>query len=206
MALERARKLRRSTRMLQLASLTMMGIGALCLLPLPNGGILGGWGVKLLGLASLTSGGAGVVGLAFTWHRALVLFTSASWVATMFAVYGTLTLIFQRPVIANPFPWLLWWAALLVTLPASVLSSTMHILKIWRPGPMVSSTTEPLVTSAPDHDLPPPDEAPAQPESRGVPSWPPPPGEQAYTAMSSTEPPEMSAAAASRPVWPPPVD
>ena len=210
MALERVRKLRRSTKLLQLFSLMMMGVGALCLLPLPNANILGGFGVKMLGLATLTSGGAGVVGLAFTWHRALVLFTSASWFAALLAVYGTLSLIFTRPVNVNPFPWFIWCASLVVALPPSILSSTMHILRVWRTQPMVSSTTEPLVNAV-DDDLPPADEVqPAASGSSAVPSWPPPPGEQAYSAMPNppSPPPEGGGASTSagRPAWPPPVD
>ena len=74
MAVER-RKLRRSTRLLQLFSLMLMGAGAVCLLPLPSTDF---W-TRIGGVLAIASGSAGVVGLAFTWYRALVAFTACSW-------------------------------------------------------------------------------------------------------------------------------
>ena len=200
MAVER-RKLRRSTRLLQLFSLMLMGAGAVCLLPLPSTDF---W-TRIGGVLAIASGSAGVVGLAFTWYRALVAFTACSWGAALLSVYFTTSLVLNaaggHPQI-SPFPWMIWVGSLLIALPPSILSSTMHILRVWRPQPMVSSTTEPLVNAAADPgdndpDLPPADEPAA---AKPPPSWPPaPPAESAaYVEHTPAEP-----SAAARPQWPP---
>ena len=73
--------LKRSTRLLQLFSLMLLGFGALCLIPLPGTG----WLHKLGGVVSIASGSAGIVGLAFTWYRALVFYTTFSWLGAALA-------------------------------------------------------------------------------------------------------------------------
>jgi len=212
--LARVRKLRRSIRLLQLFSLLLMGVGAICLLPLPAMGSL----LRFAGVGALASGGAGVVGLAFSWYRALVTFTAASWLAVLLGVIGFTQLCVTRPVQVSPFPWLLWSAMLLVALPASVLSSTLHILKVWRPQPMVSDTTAPLVTAAETGDLPPADAPPTEPDAVSRPVWPPPaPGGSgggyyssvsvaADTYVAADDMVDAPSSAPGPPTWPPRVD
>ena len=212
MALDRVRKLRRSTQLLHFFSLLLMAVGAVCLLPLTSTDFL----LRITGVVTLASGGAGVVGLAFTWYRALAAFTSFSWVAAALSIYGTTRLIVTRPVQVSPFPWIFWIVSLLVALPPSILSSTMHILRVWRSQPMVSAdTTAPLVEAAADDDLPPPDAPPPAKGMPGPPVWPPraPNGSAAFRdveggseAASPSADSETYVAYAQPPSWPPRVD
>ena len=175
--------LKRSTRLLQLFSLMLLGFGALCLIPLPGTG----WLHKLGGVVSIASGSAGIVGLAFTWYRALVFYTTFSWLGAALAIIGITQLVVNKQV--NPFPWIMWIGTALIALPPSILSSTLHILRVWTPQPMVSdnSPTEALVPGG-DADLPPPD-APPAPTAEAKPSalrpvWPPPQeGSTPYVAV-----------------------
>ena len=212
MALSRVRKLRRSTRLLQLSALMLLGLGALCFLPLPSTNSA----MRItFGLVTITSGSAGVVGLAFQWYRALITFTTCSWIAALIAIGSMTQLIMQRPVQINPFPWIIWVASVLLTLPPSILSSTMHILKVWRPQPMVGETTAPLVAASADSDLPPPDALePAAPAAPSRPVWPPPPPrDNEYVLRSGHAGPDAPAGgdatksgSAGPPAWPPRVD
>lgn len=219
----RRREVKRSHRLLQLFSLALMGVGSICLfVPISTDGL-----VRFCGAVSIASGASGVVGLAFTWYRALVAFTTCSWLASLLAVYGITHLVISKEVV--PFPWVAWICAALTALPPAILSSTLHILRVFRPLPMVSDSTAPLVaTAAADEGLPPADHPPAHgdyvqaadtsaPPARPV--WPPPvapqPSSGAVAAGSSAtdleapvadRPPVEKPAFPAPPAWPPQVD
>jgi len=126
-------RVRRSQRLLQFFALGLLALGTLSVLP-----IQGGWVGKLVGVASLAAGISGVLGLSLSWHRALLSFTVLSWLIALSALGSLLRLALSRPVQTNPLPWISWLANLLLALPAAVLASTMHILRVWKPSPIVT--------------------------------------------------------------------
>ena len=133
-------RVRNSQRLLQFFALALLALGTLNVL------IQGGWAGKLVGVASLAAGISGVLGLSLSWHRALMSFTLLSWLVALSAFASLLRLALSRPIQTNPLPWVSWLANLLLALPAAVLASTMHILRVWKPSPMVTG-----VASAPGH-------------------------------------------------------
>jgi len=160
-------RVRNSQRLLQFFALALLALGTLNVL------IQGGWAGKLVGVASLAAGISGVLGLSLSWHRALMSFTLLSWLVALSAFASLLRLALSRPIQTNPLPWVSWLANLLLALPAAVLASTMHILRVWKPSPMVTDTTAPLVESAADCE---PVETTAVAAGAGAPqlAWPPP--------------------------------
>lgn len=186
------RPARRSTRLLQASSVAFLGLGTLLFLPL--GGVWGGplpipsW---LCAIVMLSAGVAGVMGLTFTWYRALISFTMLAWAVALVSIIQFVVLIINcvhHSCNGNPLAWLFWLASLLSGVPAAVLSSTMHILRVWRPAPLVSDTSEPLVSAAADEPLPAPrlhqGSAAAAAAGGGAsrpPAWPP-----ANTALGTT--------------------
>ena len=201
--------LKRSTRLLQLFSLMLLGFGALCLIPLPGTG----WLHKLGGVVSIASGSAGIVGLAFTWYRALVFYTTFSWLGAALAIIGITQLVVNKQV--NPFPWIMWIGTALIALPPSILSTTMHILRVWRPQPMVEDSNAPLVQAAAESEggLPPaePQLGPGEYAAHvDRPAWPPPnpngTAGGAYQAVENEPQAVVSDTRAGPPSWPPRVD
>ena len=201
--------LKRSTRLLQLFSLMLLGFGALCLIPLPGTG----WLHKLGGVVSIASGSAGIVGLAFTWYRALVFYTTFSWLGAALAIIGITQLAVNKQV--NPFPWIMWIGTALIALPPSILSTTMHILRVWRPQPMVEDSNAPLVQAAAESEggLPPaePQLGPGEYAAHvDRPAWPPPnpngTAGGAYQAVENEPQAVVTDTRAGPPSWPPRVD
>ena len=123
---------KRTTRLLQLSSLALLAIGVLGLI----------LGLRLYFIAALVTGVSGVLGLAFTWHRALVVFTMSAWLCTLFCAINLGLLVTQHP--GDVIGWVLWIACSAASAPAAVLSSTLHFLRVWR-APLVTEQAEPLV-------------------------------------------------------------
>ena len=195
-------RLRRSIGLLQLLSLVLLGVGALSLL-------LGDFWLQALGGLALAAGGSGVVGLSFAWKRALVGFTMLTWSVAAGSAVSTALLVMHRDT--NALRWTLCLANGLAAAPAAVLSTTLHLLRVWSgPRPLVSEQRTPLV-----------DPAAAAAEAaapavvdRPICSWPPtaPPMSLASSqscllssAQGSSSASGTSAAAPpAPPVWPPP--
>ena len=85
----------------------------------------------------------------------------------------------------NPMTWIEWLAVACIGIPAAVLTTAMHTLHAWRPVPLVSDTTAPLVDS--DQQQPVLDAPPQRPPGGDL--------------LSSGGRPGASD---KRPVWPPP--
>ena len=162
-SLARPMNTQRTTRLLQLSSLTLLGIGVLGLI----------LGLRLYFIAALGAGVCGVLGLSFTWHRALVLFTGFAWVTTAFCAINLALLGTQHP--GDVIGWILWLFCSAAALPAAVLSSTMHLLRVWRTGTVTEQTerlVDPVAPSLPA--LPPADGPGLRPSSAPQrPIWPP---------------------------------
>ena len=130
---------KRTHRLLQLASLSLLAVGILGVMPLIPGG-------SLFFIAAIVAGVSGVLGLSLTWHQALVVFTTSSWVTTaLCAINLTLLATSGGSSIGG---WLLWACCSAVALPAAVLSSTMHLLRVWRSASnrtLASEQNAPLV-------------------------------------------------------------
>ena len=143
------RPVRRSTRLLQTLAVALFALGVLLILPIP----FGPTHCKARdssALAMLIGGSAGILGLSFTWYRALVTFTLLAWAVALIALIQLVLLIVDcvhHSCQGNPVPWIIWLAAMLTAAPAAVLSSTMHILRVWQSAPLVTDTSEPLVTA-----------------------------------------------------------
>lgn len=165
-SLARPANTQRTTRLLQLSSLALLGIGVLGLI----------LGLRLYFISALGAGVCGVLGLSFTWHRALVLFTGFAWVTTAFCAINLALLGTQHP--DDVIGWILWLFCSAAALPAAVLSSTMHLLRVWRTGAVTEQTAplvDPVAPSLPT--LPPADEAHAGVRPSNAPQrpiWPPP--------------------------------
>ena len=162
---------KRTHRLLQLASLSLLAVGILGVMPLIPGG-------SLFFIAAIVAGVSGVLGLSLTWHQALVVFTTSSWVTTALCAINLALLATSGG--SGIGGWLLWAACSAVALPAAVLSSTMHLLRVWRSAPdrtLASEQNAPLVDDQ-QSSLPTPQPAMGL---RGVPH-----------------------AAPQRPIWPPP--
>ena len=138
----------------------------------------------LCAILMIGAGVSGVMGIAFTWFRALATFTMLAWAVALTSIIQVVVLVVNcvhhTNCNGNPLAWLFWLASLLSGVPAAVLSSTMHILRVWRPAPLVSDTSEPLVTAAADEPLPTPrlhqgsaDAAAAAAAATRPPAWPP---------------------------------
>lgn len=166
---ERKLRVRRVTRLLQLFSLGLLAIGGfLCFLPvvrdLPTG------------ILSLIAGVVGIVGLSFTWHRALVLFTLLTWATTALVVVRLMLLGLNHD--ANVWSWLVFLCTGIAALPPALLSSAMHLRRVWRPRPLIGEHNAPLVDQQPESAAP------------------------VTGAAPSLSPPHVPAM--ERPVWPPP--
>ena len=175
-------KVKRSTRLLQLCALTMLIVGCLCLIP---GLSPSSWGILVL-----VTGGTGSVGLSFTWHRALVLFTMLSFATSVLAI-GTFV-DFASKGETNPIPWIFWVIIALAAVPAAVLSSTMHLLRVWTSAPLVTDQTAPLVDPVAASSG-----AAARYQRVSTKSGGPPMENRHLDGHNTTS-------TASRPVWPPP--
>ena len=131
---------KRTHRLLQLASLSLLAVGILGVIPLVPGG-------SLFFIAAIVAGASGVLGLSLTWHKALMVFTTSSWVTTAFCALN-LTLLATNNGGGGIGGWVLWASCSAVALPAAVLSSTMHLLRVWRTAPdraLASEQNAPLV-------------------------------------------------------------
>eukprot|EP00322_Chrysochromulina_rotalis_P015551 CAMPEP_0115865764 /NCGR_PEP_ID=MMETSP0287-20121206/19892_1 /TAXON_ID=412157 /ORGANISM="Chrysochromulina rotalis, Strain UIO044" /LENGTH=228 /DNA_ID=CAMNT_0003320291 /DNA_START=40 /DNA_END=726 /DNA_ORIENTATION=+ len=168
-------RVRRSTRLLQLCSGAMLTIGGVCLVVNSDG-----WVLTMAGIFLLLGGATGLLGLWFTWHRGLVLFTLMSWTLVLMAGILIMQLVLDHN--QDPVKWTVWLLIALASLPAATLSSTMHLLRVWR-GPRPPTEDQqraPLVDEAAD--------------------WGPGPG----AGQCTGQPPQPSPPA--RPIWPPPSD
>ena len=160
---------KRTHRLLQLASLSLIAVGILGVFPLVPGG-------SLYFIAAIVAGVSGVLGLSLTWHKALMVFTTSSWVTTAFCALN-LTLLATNNGGGGIGGWVLWLCCSAGALPASVLSSTMHLLRVWRTAPdrtLASEQNAPLVEDQ-QSSLPAPQ--PAVGVRRAAPQrpiWPPP--------------------------------
>ena len=129
---------------------------------------------NLLFIPSIVAGVSGVLGLSFTWHRALVVYTLSAWLALAFTVWQIANLALHDP--ANVIAWIMWLASAVFSVPAAFLSTTLHAVRVWRSrASLLGEQQAPLVGAA----------APAGGALRvaqAAASWP----------------------GASRPVWPPP--
>jgi len=163
-------RVRRATRLLQLFSLGLLAAGGINFIPLV--------GDMVTAILAVLTGVAGVVGLSFTWHRALVLFTLLSWATTTLAVVHLVILGLDHSI--DVWQWLMFLCVGFAALPPAVLSSAMHLRRVWRPQPLIGEHHAPLVE---DHT----DGAPAPDRVGATPAGPLPPPRV----------PE-------RPVWPPP--
>ena len=161
---------KRTHRLLQLMSLSLIAVGVLGLIPLVPGG-------SLYFVAALVAGVSGVLGLSLTWHRALMVFTSSAWLTTAFCALNLTLLATQNQ--GGIGGWVLWICCSAVALPASVLSSTMHLLRVWR-------------TSAPDRALASEQNAPLVDDQQSSLPTPQPAGGLRVAPMPQ------------RPIWPPP--
>ena len=131
---------KRTHRLLQLASLSLLAVGILGVIPLIPGG-------SLFFIAAIVAGVSGILGLSLTWHKALMVFTTSSWVTTAFCALN-LTLLATNNGGGGIGGWVLWACCSAVALPAAVLSSTMHLLRVWRTAPdraLASEQNAPLV-------------------------------------------------------------
>ena len=177
----------RSRRVLYFCSFAMLGVGALLLLLHFD---------TLWGILLVSNGLSGVFGLGCSWHRALQLFMLLSWVTTATSLIKLI--VYGTNGESNPIPWIEWLLCGLTATTASVLSSSLMLLRVWRPAVGASDQRAPLVD--PTEDLPPP-AAPAPTPSNKPPSsvtrpvWPPPEAPPAW-------PPQSSAT----PSWPPPAN
>jgi len=169
---QRKLRVRRSTRLLHFFSLGLLAVGGVCLLPLVGDLVL-----TITGVAALVAGTSGVLGLSFTWHRALVLYTLLTWAISTAALVRLVQLGIAHEV--NPVRWLLWLCTGLTSVPPALLSSTMHLLRVWRPKPLIGEQNAPLVDGTPIDGTPAAlasahlDAAPLQ-AALGRPAWPPP--------------------------------
>lgn len=165
-----------------------------------------------LGLLTLLTGCAGVLGLAFKWLRALRAFTLLAWLTTALAIVQLALLAACTP--DDIAGWALWLPTCIAALPAALLSSTLHILKYWRGSPLVTEFTSPLVNSQPPAGAWDPAPMPrvnlaprtkgGTPSHESKPVWPPPSeGTAAHTPGADMEAGATNAAKDSV-VWPPP--
>jgi hypothetical protein len=79
---QQKQSIRRSTRVLQICSCVLLGIGLLLVLPfafITDTGLAG----SFAGYFSLTAAASGLLGLYFTWQRGLVLFTVMTWTLSL---------------------------------------------------------------------------------------------------------------------------
>lgn len=121
--------------------------------------------------------------------------------------------------VSDPFLWT-WWLLLGVTsLPAALLSSTLHVLRVWHARPLVEDQAAPLVASASDAA----DSSTAAVRTHAAhlstierPAWPPPNGTlglardllapRASPAAAESEIASRTHATmgqATKPIWPP---
>ena len=115
---------KQAVRFLQLCSLVLLALGILNQLPIP------GVGPNLLFIPSIVAGVSGVLGLSFTWHRALVVYTLSAWLALAFTVWQIANLALHDP--ANVIAWIMWLASAVFAVPAAFLSTTLHAVRVWR--------------------------------------------------------------------------
>merc|ERR1711988_1092250 len=97
--------------------------------------LVGDLWIKVAGVLMIATGGAGVLGLSFTWHRALVSFTLCAWLVVSQSVLRIVLLVVNHQ--SDPMLWTLWLLNAVASLPTALLSSTMHLLRVWRPRPLV---------------------------------------------------------------------
>ena len=113
---------KQAVRFLQLCSLVLLALGILNQLPIP------GVGPNLLFIPSIVAGVSGVLGLSFTWHRALVVYTLSAWLALAFTVWQIANLALHDP--ANVIAWIMWLASAVFAVPAAFLSTTLHAVRV----------------------------------------------------------------------------
>lgn len=146
------RPMKRTLRLLFIMSLVQLCLGGVLMLPIP---LWGHWLKKTCGIASIVAGACGVMGLTFTWYRLLLGFTLVSWGCGLISTIEVIFLIVdcaKRHCESNPFAWIVWLCLMLASLPAALLASSMHVLRVWRPQPAVTDTSEPLVAAAADNE------------------------------------------------------
>lgn len=171
-----APSVKRAQRVLSICSLALLALGVFNLLPIP------GIGPNLLFVLPVIVGVTGVLGLTFTWYKALVLFSIFAWVTLAINAWKLIDL--ARHDQANIFGWAMWIGCALFVAPAALLSTTLHAACVWRLRPLVGEQTAPLVD-------------PTATESGG--------GAATTGAMRVSQaavPPP--APAPTRPMWPPP--
>ena len=161
---------KKTHRLLQLSSLACLLIGTIGVIPAVPGG-------SFYFIATIATGVAGVLGLSLMWHRMLQIYTLCAWVTTGFCALNLALLVTKHP--GDLGGWFLWIACSMAAVPAAVLSTTMHLLRVWH-EPLVTEQTAPLVEE-PQPSLP----APA-------------PGLNCRTAHTTAH-----TTAPQRPVWPP---
>ena len=129
---------KQAVRFLQLCSLVLLALGILNQLPIP------GVGPNLLFIPSIVAGVSGVLGLSFTWHRALVVYTLSAWLALAFTVWQIANLALHDP--ANVIAWIMWLASAVFTVPAAFLSTTLHAVRAAR---MITNKPKAVHAAAP---------------------------------------------------------
>ncbi len=180
-------RLRRSVRLLQLASMALIILGGICLLPFIG---------DFWDLLSLATGLCGVVGLACEWKRLLVIFTLLAWATSIAGVARIVTLAMHPP--PNPIPWIIWPCTLAAALPAAILSSTLV-------------RHDPPRSRAPRPPPPPTPHPPHPPSQHLLRAWSSSRGEDhtaplvdpAAAPAAGALPPAQAGVPAPRPVWPP---
>jgi|EP00908_Phaeocystis_cordata_P012373 hypothetical protein len=137
---------KKTHRLLQLSSLSCLVIGTLGVIPGMPGG---SWYF----LATIATGVCGVLGLSLMWHRMLQIYTGCAWLTTGFCVLNIALLATGPAPGAQLAGWAFWICCSAVAVPAAVLSSTMHLLRVWH-EPLVTEQTAPLVEAEPPPSLP----------------------------------------------------
>jgi len=214
---EAKKNIRRSTEVLRICSTGLLILGCIDVSPVNSD-----WVITIAGAFSLAAGASGLLGLWLKWQRGLALFTMMSWIIVLMTAIVLMQYVLNSS--ADAFKWTMWVITGCFALPAALLSTTMHVLRVWRgPRPLEDDNQHraPLVDAAADVGQI--DAAPAPPPP-GRPVWPPPAGHaglgadllatgRVASAAQSGDYSQLSArdlAAASRTanaaavVWPPP--
>uniref|UniRef100_A0A7S2DKP5 Uncharacterized protein n=1 Tax=Haptolina brevifila TaxID=156173 RepID=A0A7S2DKP5_9EUKA len=172
---ERKLRVLRATRILQIFSLALLIIGGVNFIPIVGNLLMG----VVTGILCAATGAVGIMGLSFTWHRALVLFTILSWATAIYAVVRLVMLGLNHSV--NVWQWLLFLCTGVAALPPALLSSAMHLRRVWRPRPLIGEHSAPLVDEQAENAPAPVNAGAAPPLATPVhvpamerPVWPPP--------------------------------
>jgi len=139
----------------------------------------------------------------------LVLFIMLAWLTVVVDAMEILNLIAHPNDGAG---WLIWLLTGLISVPAAVLSSTLYVLRVWRPEAMVTEQTAPLfdaATSATPCPRRPCEGGTTPSHSVHVPvgrsSWPPKVADaKAGSTLYGKHVERLDKSASAKKVWPPP--